>query len=559
LTPTLAARKLAGLRDGRPQMPCRLSTKCGFEGDIHEIRKKGLAHWLVRGRAAGGGLERTPDSGGPRAPTRLNEMTIAQMQAEMAAGRLSSEELTRYYLTRIALLDQGPLGVNSVIELNPDALAIATHADLLRRQGKVLGPLHGIPVLLKDNIGSGDKMQTTAGSLGLAGSPAASDSTVAANLRAGGAVILGKTNLSEWANFRSFGSISGWSAEAARPTTRTASIAIRADRVPAPAPPRRATSRRWHSPPKPTAASSAGRRQRIVGIKPTVGLTSRAGVVRCRTRKTRSGRTAARWPTRQPCWASCRAEPTTAATPPPAACRWAGKASRGRRTSRRLHPFLDPRGLMGARVGITRQGVDNAPATVVAAWEAAVAQLRAAGATVIDLDAAGFVFPPADGEFLVLLYDFRQDVKNYFATRSGVPLAGKTLADAIDFNTRMPRTRCRSSPRRIFDLAQSLAPGPDDPQSAFSGMTYNQGLEIDRLSGVNGIDKAMLDNQLDAIVAPTDTPAWVTDLLFGDNFKFASSGLAAPPAIPSSRFRPVWCSACLSASAFWALHSASRS
>jgi len=144
-----------------------------------------------------------------------------------------------------------------VIELNPDALAIATHADLLRRQGKVLGPLHGIPVLLKDNIGSGDKMQTTAGSLGLAGSPAASDSTVAANLRAGGAVILGKTNLSEWANFRSFGSISGWSGRGGQTNNPYGIDRIRADRVPAPAPPRRATSRRWRSPPKPTAASSA--------------------------------------------------------------------------------------------------------------------------------------------------------------------------------------------------------------------------------------------------------------------------------------------------------------
>src|SRR5712692_1993096 len=140
-------------------------------------------------------------------PTNHNEETVAQLQAEMAAGRLTSVDLTNYYINRILALDQN--GVTSVIELNPDALAMAQNADALRAKGKVLGPLHGIPVLLKDNIDTGDTMQTTAGSFALAGKPALHDSTVAAKLRAGGAVILGKTNLSEWANFRSFFSTSG--------------------------------------------------------------------------------------------------------------------------------------------------------------------------------------------------------------------------------------------------------------------------------------------------------------------------------------------------------------
>jgi amidase len=150
-------------------------------------------------------------NGNGNVPDQHNEATIAQLQAEMAAGKLSSEQLTRQYIARIQALDQSGPNVNSVIELNPDALAMAKHADQLRRHGTVLGPLHGIPVLLKDNIGTGDQMQTSAGSFALVGSPAQQDSTVAANLRAGGAVILGKTNLSEWANFRSFESISGWS------------------------------------------------------------------------------------------------------------------------------------------------------------------------------------------------------------------------------------------------------------------------------------------------------------------------------------------------------------
>jgi len=143
--------------------------------------------------------------------SRHDDATVAQLQAQMASGRLTSESLTRTYIARILAFDQDGPGVNSVIELNPDAIAMARRADALRRQGKVLGPLHGIPVLLKANIDTGDRMQTTAGSFGLKGAPAARDATVAALLRAGGAVILGKTNLSEWANFRSTASISGWS------------------------------------------------------------------------------------------------------------------------------------------------------------------------------------------------------------------------------------------------------------------------------------------------------------------------------------------------------------
>src|SRR5260221_11859206 len=143
-------------------------------------------------------------------PTQHNEATVAQLQAEMASGMLTSEHLTQEYITRILALDQNGPGVNAIIELNPDALVMARNADALRRRGIVLGPLHGIPVLLKDNIDTRDKMQTSAGSFALVGMPALQDSTVAANLRAGGAVILGKTNLSEWANFRSFESITGW-------------------------------------------------------------------------------------------------------------------------------------------------------------------------------------------------------------------------------------------------------------------------------------------------------------------------------------------------------------
>ena len=191
----------------------------------------------------------------PGVPTNHNEATIAQLQREMARGDLTSVQLTNYYLARIRALDQGDEGVNSIIQLNPSALAMAQNADRLRRRGTVLGPLHGIPVLLKDNIDTGDSMQTSAGSLALVGRPALQDSTVAENLRAGGAVILGKTNLSEWANFRSFESTSGWSGRGGQTNNPYRSIAIRAAPAPARARPLRPTLPlcRWGA--KRTAAS----------------------------------------------------------------------------------------------------------------------------------------------------------------------------------------------------------------------------------------------------------------------------------------------------------------
>src|SRR5438270_7536408 len=216
----------------------------------------------------------------PSIPTAHNEATIAQLQAAMAAGSLTSEQLTNEYISRITALDQNGPGVNAVIELNPDALAMARHADALRKKGVVLGPLHGIPVLLKDNIDTGDKMQTSAGSFALVGTPAVRDSTVAANLRAGGAVILGKTNLSEWANFRSFGSISGWSGRGGQthnpygidrnPCGSSAGSAAAASANFAAVSLGSETDGSIVCP-----ANASG----VVGIKPTVGLTSRAGVV----------------------------------------------------------------------------------------------------------------------------------------------------------------------------------------------------------------------------------------------------------------------------------------
>src|SRR5262249_41176604 len=197
--------------------------------------------------------------------------------------------------------------------------------------------------------------------------------------------------------------------------------------------------------------------------------------------------------------------------------------------------FVNPNGLSGARVGVTRQGVDNAPPQVVAVFDAAVAAIQAAGATVVDLDGGGFTFAPAGGEFLVLLFDFKLDVQKYFATRVGVPMAGKTLADAIAFNNAHASTEMPHFFQEIFELAQAIDTSGADPGNNFQpifGMTYNQALAADHNAGVNGIDAALSQFNLHAVVAPTDTPGWTTDLLLSDHFIFASSGLAGGPGYP---------------------------
>jgi amidase len=468
---------------------------------------------------------------------RFSEATVAELQSEMTAGRLTSEQLTAAYIRRIFALDQGGPGVNSIIELNPDALAMARHADALRRQGHVLGPLHGIPVLLKANIDTADRMQTTAGSLALAGAPAARDSTVAALLRAGGAVILGKTNLSEWANFRSSFASSGWSGIGGQThnpygidhnpcgSSSGSGAAVSANFT--------AVSLGTETDGSIVCPANANG---VVGIKPTVGLTSRAGVVPIsHTQDTVGphGRTVADAAAALGVIQSLTSDGRDAATGS-VPLGWKGR-SRPTNIPTDYTKFLDANGLRGARIGVTRQGVDSSPAAVVDAFDEAVAAIKAAGATVVELDGpngAGFTFPSPDGELLVLEFDFRTDVSNYFATRSGVPMAGKTLADAIAFNTANADVEMPFWGQDIFEQANGLAVGPDAPQPDFQGMTYNQALEIDRLSGVNGVDKALHDFNLDAIVAPTDNPAWSTDLLYGDHFLFGSSGLAAAEGYP---------------------------
>jgi amidase len=503
-----------------------------------------------------------PDDGFP-----FLEATVADLQAQMKAGRLTSEQLTHAYIERIHRLDSGSsgdegdssrLGVNAIIELNPDALALARNADEQRAHGVVLGPLHGIPVLLKDNIDTGDKMQTSAGSFALVGTPALHDSTVAANLRAGGAVILGKTTLSEWANFRSFGSISGWSGRGGQ-----AHNPYGLDRNPC------------GSSSGSGAAASAnfatvslgsetdgsivcpGNANGVVAIKPTVGLTSRAGVVPISHIQDTVGphaRTVADAAAalsviqsrtddgRDP--ATNAKDPVTGGVP----LGWRGRFTRPTNIPTDYTKFLDPNGLKGARIGITRVGLKGftnvtTPAAVTAAIEAAFKALSDAGATVIDLDAQkDFAFVPAAGEFGILLYDFKNDVRAYFATRAGVPVAGGTLQTAIDFNNAHADVEMPFFNQDIFELANSLNTAdpnaPQDPagfcgQSGppFSPCSYNIALALSQAAGVS-MDQALSRFHLDAVVSATDNPAWSTDLVYADHFIFGTSGLAAGPGYP---------------------------
>src|SRR5690348_14345652 len=304
----------------------------------------------------------TSAAGTPKAPTQFDEFTIGQFQSLMNSGQLTSVGLTNFYLNRIQDLDREGPGVNAVIEINPDALVMAKAADAARAAGKNLGPMMGIPVLLKDNIDTGDHMQTTAGSLALSGSPATSDSTVATNLRKGGAVILGKTNLSEWANFRSFESISGWSGRGGQTNNP---YGINRNPCGSSSGSGAAASANFAAVSLGTETDGSvvcpGNANGVVGIKPTVGLTSRAGVVPISPTQDTVGvhaRTVADAAATLGVIQSQAfdgRDPATGGVP----LGWQGTGKTRPVVPSDYTQFLDPHGLQGAVIGVTRQGLDG--------------------------------------------------------------------------------------------------------------------------------------------------------------------------------------------------------
>jgi amidase len=447
---------------------------------------------------------------------QIVEATIVQMQAAMTRGGTTSLDLVNTYLERIASIDESGPTVNSILEVNPDARRIAHQLDRERKQGHVRGPLHGIPITLKGNIDTGDKMETTAGSLALAGAPAHQDATVAARLRAAGAVILAKTNLSEWANFRGFGSVSGWSGQGGQ--TRNPYVL---DRDPSGSSSGSAASTAAN-----LAAAGIGTEtdgsiispanvNGVAAIKPTVGLTSRAGVIPISHTQDTVGPHA-----RTVADAAAVLSALVGVDPrDPQTAASAGKFSTD------YTRFLDPNGLHGARIGVLRAGgFTGYDVRVDALFEQALKDLEKAGATLVD---------PADiptmdalnsdqAEIIVLVYEFKRDLNAYLATRTGVPV--HNMADVIAFDSAHASQEMWYYGQEWFELAQ---------QEIFSQQEYQDALARGhRLAGPEGIDAALKTNNVSALVAPSGNPAWPIDYVNGDHFTGSSTYPSAVAGYP---------------------------
>lgn len=454
---------------------------------------------------------RTPASPyAPPPPFELEEITIRELQDGLKSGKYTSRRLCTAYLARIQQIDAAGPMLKSVIETNPEALALADAADAERKAGKVRGPLHGIPVLIKDNIATGDKMKTTAGSLALADAPAPRDSTVAKRLRDAGAIIIGKTNLSEWANFRSTHSVSGWSGRgglcrnpyaldrnacgSSSGTGAAISASLAAVGV---------GSETDGSIVCPSGANS------LVGIKPTLGLVSRRGIVPISHTQDTAGPMA-----RTVADAAALLGVLAGVDPDDAATAAAGGHIEADYTK-----FLDPNGLKGARIGVARTKFFGYSAVTDKLVQAAIDAMKQAGAVIVDPADIPHAGEYDDAEFTVLLYEFKADLNAYLAGL-GAQAPNKTLADLIAWNDRNHDRELAYFGQEIFTMAQDKGPLTDD--------AYIEALaHCRRLSRTEGLDAVFAKEKLDALVAPTGSPAWTTDLVNGDHFLGASSTPAA--------------------------------
>jgi amidase len=466
--------------------------------------------------ALGAAREIEPDASTPGVePFELDELTITDLQDGMKSGKYTARALVEKYSARVQEIDKHGPAINAVIEMNPDALFIAEQLDQERKSKGPRGALHGIPVLIKDNIDTADKMTTTAGSLALVGSKPAQDSFVATRLRAAGAVILGKTNLSEWANIRSSHSTSGWSGRGgltrnpyaldrnpcgsssgsgAGVSANLCAVAIGTE-----------TDGSIVCP-----SSSNG----IAGIKPTVGLVSRGGIIpishtqdgagpMCRTVRDAAILLGALTGT----------DPRDPAT----------AASQGKSFTDYAQ-FCDPAGLKGARIGVARKyfGFNDA---VDALMAQSLDAMKNAGATLIDPADIETLGKFDESELLLFMYELKADLNAYLAALGpGAPV--KTLKDVIEFND---RNRQREMPYFGQDLfVKAEAKGPLTEKPYLDALANNH-----KLARTEGIDATMDKFHLDAIVAPTGGPAWITDLLNGDHVAGGSSNAAAVAGYPN--------------------------
>ncbi len=452
----------------------------------------------------------------------LDEATVADLQRRMAGGELTARRLAEAYLARIAALDrQGP-ELRSVIETNPEALAIADARDAERRAKGARGPLHGVPVLVKDNVDTADRMTTTAGSLALEGSTPPRDAHVAARLREAGAVILGKANLSEWANFRSSRSVSGWSARGGQCRNPYA-----LDRNPCGSSSGSGVAVSANLAPLAVGTETDGSivcpstNCGIVGIKPTVGLLSRAGIIPISHTQDTAGPMA-----RTVADAAVLLTALAGVDPrDPATAAGKDRASDPGSSARTSYAkALDPQGLRGARIGVARNLAGFHPDTD-RLFDEAVAEMKRRGAEIVDPADVPNVKDLGDPELEVMLYEFKAGLEAYFASL-GPKAPVKTLADAIAFNE---RNRDREMPyfgQELFLKAQEKGP--------LSTPAYQEALEkCRRLSRKEGLDAVLDQHRLDALVAPTGAPAWVIDPVSGDHYVGGNSTPAAVSGYPS--------------------------
>jgi amidase len=482
-------------------MPRRVITR-----SISRFRAVGLAAVVAAAGAAV--LASAQPQRGETAAFDLEEATVADLQARLESGRETSRRLTDKYLSRIEVVDrQGP-ELRSVLELNPDARSIADALDAERRAGRVRGPLHGIPVLIKDNIATHDRMLTTAGSLALADMPAPQDAFVVARLREAGAVILGKTNLSEWANFRSTHSSSGWSGRGGQTRNPYA-----LDRNPS-----GSSSGSGAAVAANLAAIAVGTEtdgsivspsnvNGLVGIKPTLGLVSRTGIVPIAHSQDTAGPMA-----RTVADAAVLLAAMSGTDGSDAATQQAD-AHRARDNYRSA---LDAGGLRGARIGVVRDRLFGYSPGADALAEQAIADLKRQGAVIVDPAPMPTLGKFDDSELDVLLYEFKTDLTRYLMSL-GPASPVHSLEDVIAFNDAHKDDELRYFGQEIMVNAEAKGPLTDTKYKTELARNH-------LLSRTQGIDLVMTKYRLDALIAPTGGPAWLIDLVNGDGGTASAPG-----------------------------------
>jgi amidase len=453
-----------------------------------------------------------PDTAQIRGPggIDLERATVLDLQRAMDAGRLTSVQLTRSYLDRIGDVDRRL--VHSVLNTNPDAVRQAAASDERRARHRLRGPMDGIPVLLKDNIETGDRQPTTAGSRALP-APAGRDAFITGRLRTAGAVILGKANLSEWANFRSTQSSSGWSAVGGQTNNPYA-----LDRNPCGSSSGSGAAVAVHLAPVAIGTETDGSivcpsgANGLVGLKPTIGRVSRTGIVPISAAQDTAGPM-----TRNVTDTAVLLAAIQGADP-------ADPPTRDAQNPPDYTRFLDAGALRGARIGVWRQGNTGVSNETDAIVGRAIAALRSAGATVVDpadLEGIGAINEP---EFTALLCEFKHDLNAYLAARPGPH--PRTLAELIEFNRRDAAREMPFFGQEIFEAAQETSGDLEDPACADPRRTASS-------TARRIIDETLREHRLDAIMAATGTPAWPSDVINSDHFLLGSSGPAAVAGYPN--------------------------